>query len=155
MKYIIACLLGLGMISGVEAQDKTSTPRTFSCYYVDETTFVCNMNEAAKSDEAGVNTEGSAFGKQGKGVNPQDEAMEKEGAGAAPKGRGSETGNASDRKKKEKYLEPEKESDTGVLDESGQYGGASAKADSGRRRLGASRKQEERLAPSKRDSVNR
>lgn len=151
MKYIVACLLGLGIVSGVNAQDNAGSTESFSCYYVDEKTFVCNMGDARGINQGEMNTGGSTSSKH--------ENNTKQEAAGEVKGRSTKMVKQSPKRKKDRYQEPEKESDTGILGEDGLYRETEevdeAAADAKRKSAvqGEARRETDHPAPSGRDSL--
>lgn len=119
MKYIIACLFGLGLFTGVKAQtlDSSLDTPSFNCYYIDEDSFQCDRQTGnGMTKEDWTNRGGNASTERDRKFNPDGEVPTD---GKAKRKNADVEDQSTSSAKRGKYSQPEKESDTGIMDENG------------------------------------
>jgi len=119
MKYIIACLFSLGFFAGLKAQtlDSTLDTPSFNCYYIDEDSFQCDRQtgkDMSKSDW--MDRGGNASTERDRKFNPDGEVPTD---GKSKRKKSEVDDQATSSTKRGKYSQPEKESDTGILEDNG------------------------------------
>jgi hypothetical protein len=124
MKYLVAILLAFGVFTVTQAQtDSPSSDQSFTCYYVDENTFQCDLNKADEglNEEDMTNEDLSGegdFGNEGSFGNSDTTSIDQ--------GTGNEREDDTyDHSRNDIYTQPDTESDEGVNESGSDINGRS------------------------------